>query len=159
MLVKVYRFQGYNFIILPGSHSKLREFLPTLLHCYWSKVRVPDTSKGQTRNLGVWSKERFIDGEDANWEDGHPGGFSNPCSQSTDFYFCNTQVTRGIPLMISMSICKTEQEPEPEAMAMLQLGAGGAEAEHCTQHTADSSVNVHQVPSTVPRPLTVQYCD
>lgn len=40
-----------------------------------------DTSKGQTLNIIVWSKKRFINGEGAKHKDRRPSGTSNPsCS-------------------------------------------------------------------------------
>lgn len=41
--------------------------------------------KAKTENVRVWSKERLIDSERANWEDGSPSGTSNPSYESTEF--------------------------------------------------------------------------
>lgn len=41
--------------------------------------------KAKTQNIRVWSKDRFIDREGTNQEDGSLISTSNPSSQSTEF--------------------------------------------------------------------------
>ena len=79
--------------------------------------------KAKTQNIWVWSKERFIGWEGINQEDGRLSGTSNSSLKSTEFrlllcegkgkwegLFLYIQAASRIPLMISLSTCKTKQK-------------------------------------------------